>query len=169
MKGTRLRGLALVTLLAIVASVAFLYAASYGRRLRHQGVRVLRLARNATGIYPVPSLKLKTQGEGRGALLVEVYESGRVVVSGRGNQLERQLTRTDAGAILETGKAAIEEFNGGGCGSKRGRITSELDLLLDGRWVGRACADAGELPSGPANKRLREELAKNVLGLSARF
>ena len=50
MNKTGFRGLVLVTLLAIVAGIAFLYTVSYGRRVRHQGVRVARLARNATGI-----------------------------------------------------------------------------------------------------------------------
>ena len=169
MTKTSVRGLVLVTLLAIVAAVGFLYTVSYGRRLRHQGMRVVRLARNATGIYPSPSLKFKTRGERRGALLVEVYESGRVVVSGRGNRLDRQLTRAAAGEILVTGKAAIEELGGTGCGTTRGEITSELDLLLDGRWVGRACQDTAELPQGPASKRLVQELATNIPGLSGRF
>lgn len=169
MNKTGFRGLVLVTLLAIVAGIAFLYTVSYGRRLRHQGVRVARLARNATGIYPTPALKFKTRGERRGALLVEVYESGRVVVSGRGAPLDRQLTRAAAGEILETGKAAIEELSGAGCGTTHGGMTSELDLLLDGRWVGRACSDTAGLPQGPASKRLREQLTTNVPGLSVRF
>lgn len=169
MNKTSLRGLALVTLLAVLAVTAFLYTASYGRRLRHQGVRVVRLARNAAGIYPLPSLKFKTRGDGRGALLVEVYESGRVVVSGRGDAVDRRLTRAAAAEILDAGRAAIEEFSSDGCGTKRGGITSELNLLLDGRWVGRACPDTAELPQGPAARRLLEELATKAPGLSDRF
>jgi hypothetical protein len=114
-------------------------------------------------------LKFKTWGEGRGALLVEVYESGRVVVAGRGDRLDRHLTRADAGEILATGKTAIEELSGAGCGTTRGGMTLELDLLLDGRWVGRRCVDTAELPHGPASQRLFEALATNVPGLSVRF
>jgi hypothetical protein len=169
MTKTSVRGLVLVTLLALVAVTAFLYVTSYGRRLRHQGVRVARLARNASGIYPVPSLRFKTRGEGRGPLLVEVYESGRVVVTGRGDRFDRELPRATVAEILVAGKAAIEELDGTGCGTTRGRITSEVDLLLDGSWVGRACVDTAGLPQSPASKQLLEQLATNVPGLSGRF
>jgi len=169
MDRTRVPGLVLVTLLAGFAIVALLYTNSLGRRVRHQTVRVFRIARNATGISPLPSLKLKMRSAARDTLVVDVYESGRVVVLGRGDRFERQLTPAAAGEIFETGRKSLEEFDRAGCGTARGGTTAQLDVLLDGHWVGRVCPDAAEWPRGAATKRLLDRLTANVPGLSDRF
>jgi hypothetical protein len=168
-KGTRGTTVVIVIVLAAVATLGFLYGVPSGRQARRESLRVFRLARNAAGIYAVPALKLRMWSAARGALLVELYQSGRVVVSGRGDRFERQLTPMVAGEIFERGRAALGDFSSDGCGTQRGGASSELYLLVDGRWVGSVCRDAAEWPRGSETKRLLEQLASEVAGLSGRF
>ena len=149
--------------------LTFLYGVPSGREIRRESLRVLRLAGNVTGIHAVPALKMTTWSAARGALVVEVYESGRVVVSGRGDSFERSLPPIVIGEILERGRAALGDFNSDGCGTERGGVSSELYLLLDGRWFGSVCRDASEWPRGSETERLLEQLATAVTGLSNRF
>jgi hypothetical protein len=152
-----------------IAMLTFLYGVPSGREIRRESVRVLRLAGNATGIHAVPALKVTTWSAARGALAVEVYESGRVVVSGRGDPFERSLAPIVTGEILERGRAALGDFNSDGCGTERGGVSSELYLLLDGRWFGSVCRDAARWPRGAETRQLLEQLARDVAGLSGRF
>jgi hypothetical protein len=168
-KGTRVTTVVIVSVLAVVAMLGVLYGVPSGRQARREGLRVFRLARNATGIYPVPTLRVRTWSAARSALVVELYESGRVVVSGRGDPFERHLTPMVAGEILEAARAALGDFSSDGCGTQRGGVSSELYLLIDGRWFGSVCRDAVKWPRGSETKRLLEQLATEVAGLSERY
>jgi hypothetical protein len=168
-KGTRVSTVVIVIVLAVVAMLGFLYGVPSGRQARRESLRVFRLARNATGIYAVPALKMRLSSAARGALVVDVYESGRVVVSGRGDPFVRHLAPMLVGEILESAEAALGDFSSEGCGAERGGGSSELYLLLDGRWFGSVCRDAVEWPRGPETKRLLEQLAREIAGLSNRF
>src|SRR5512132_2370550 len=125
--------LVLLIVVVAIATLGFLYGVPSGRHVRRESLRIFRLAGNITGIYRIPVLTLRTWSPARGALLVELYESGRVVVSGRGDPFERQLTPAVAGEMFEKGRAAFGDFSSDGCGTERGGISSELYLLLDGR------------------------------------
>jgi hypothetical protein len=168
-KGTRGTTAVIVIVLAAVATLGFLYGVPSGRQARRESLRVFRLARNATGIYAVPALKMKTWNAARGALVVELYESGRVVVSGRGDPFERRLAPKLVGEILERARAAFGDFSSEGCATKPGGVSSELYLLVDGRWFGNVCRDAAEWPRGSETKQLLEQLSSEIAGLSGRF
>lgn len=169
MKSTRPTAFILVIVPVGVAILGFLYAVPYGRDMRRESVRVFRVAGNVTGIYTTPIVKLRTRTAARGALSVEVYESGRVVVSGRGTAFEAQLAPQVAREIFETARLALGDFSANGCGTSPGGIASDLYLLLDGRRVGSTCREAAEWPQGSETKRLLEQLANQVPGLSNRF
>ena len=159
-----------LVVLATVATLAFLYAVPSGRRARRETLRALRLARNATGIYPLPGLTVKMwDGTPQGLLLVEVYESGRLVVSGRGKRIERQLTPDAAEGIIESGKAALGDFSAHGCGAKPGGLNSALYVLIDGGWAGSVCRDAAGPPRGFETKRLLAEIESHVAGVFGKF
>jgi hypothetical protein len=167
--GTRGTTVGIVMVLAAVATLGFLYGVPSGRQARRESLRVFRLARNATGIFAMPTLKVKTWSAARGALAVDLYESGRVVVSGRGDPFERHLTPMVAEEILETARAALGDFNSDGCGAERGGVSSELYVLIDGLWSGATCRNAVKWPRGSETKRLLERLATEVAGLSNRL
>lgn len=162
---------ALVALvLATVAALAFLYGAPSGRRARRESLRAVRLVRNATGIYPLPVLTVRMwNGTPAEVLLVEVYESGRLVVSDRGQRIERQLTPDAAERIIEGGKGALGDFSQHGCGAKPGGLNSALYVLIDGAWAGSVCRDASDRPQGFETKRLLAEIESHVAGVFGRF
>lgn len=159
----------LVLVVVGIAVLGLLYGLPTGRQARRESLRVLRLARNATGIYALPVLTVRMWSASRGALLVEMYQSGRVVVSGRGNAFERQLTPAIAGEIFGIGTAALADFSSDGCGTEPRGVSADLYLLLDGRWVGSLCRDASDWPRGFETKRLLEQLAREVPELSGRL
>ena len=169
MNRTRFVALAVIIVLVGVIILGFLYAVPYGRGVRRESLRVFRLALNATGVYARPAISMKLWSPTRGVLLVDVYESGRVMVSGRGDAFERTLSPMISGEIFETARAALGDFSSDGCGTERGGVTAELYLLLDGRWVGSVCRDASDWPRGHETKRLLDQLANQVAGLSGRF
>ena len=156
---------ALVVAMAVV--LAFLYAVPSGRHARREALRAFRLGRNATGIYPLPVLTIKMwRGTRQGMLLVEVYESGRlVVVSRRGERIERQLTRDDSVRIVETGILALGDFSSLGCDTERGGLNSQLYVLRDGAWMGSICRDAPNRPPGSETRRLFAEIESHVPGV----
>lgn len=158
-----------VIVLAVIAMLGFLYGVPAGRHARRESVRVFRLVGNATGIYVLPALRVRTWSPARGPLLVELYESGRVVVSGRGDAFERRLPPTLVAEILENARAAFGDFSSEGCGTKPGGVRSELYLLVDGRWFGNVCRDAAAWPRGSETKELLEQLSREIAGLSGRF
>ena len=155
-----------ILVLAMTIILAFLYAVPSGRRARRQALRDLRSARNAIGVYPLPLLTVKMWRDTRpGVLLIEVYESGRLVVSHRGERLERQLTRDVSARIVESGKVALGDFSSRGCDTEPGGLNSELYLLTDGAWVGSICRDASNWPRGFETKRLFAEIEGHIPGV----
>jgi len=105
-------------------------------------------------------------GTPQGLLLVDVYESGRLSVSDRGERIERQLTPDAAERLIESGKAALGDFNSRGCSTKPGGLNSALYVLIDGAWAGRVCRDASaDWPSGLETKRLLAEIESHVAGV----
>jgi hypothetical protein len=170
MKSPRTATAFVVFVLAAVAALSFLYAAPSGRRVRREILRAVRLARNATGIYPQPVLTVTMwSGTPPVVVLVEVYESGRLVVSDRGKQVERQLSPDAAERLIESGKAALGDFSQHACGTKRGGVNSALYVLIDGAWTGSVCRDASDRPDGFKTKRLLTEIESHVAGVFARF
>jgi hypothetical protein len=164
----RPRTTAVVALVAAVAVVlAFLYAVPSGRRARRETLRAFRSVRNATGIYPVPVLTIKMwRGTRSGVLLIELHESGRlVVVSRRGERIERQLTREDSATIVEAGMLALGDFGSVGCNTERDGLNAELYLLRDGTWMGSVCRGAPERPRGFETRRLFAEIETHVPGV----
>jgi len=155
---------ALVVALPVV--LAFLYAVPTGRHVRRETLRAFRLARNATGMYPLPVLTIKMwRATGQAAVLVEVYESGRLVVSRHGERIERQLTRDVSARIVETGMLALGDFSSLGCDSQRAGLNAELYLLRDGALMGTICRDARNRPGGFETKRLFAEIESHVPGV----
>jgi hypothetical protein len=152
---------------AVTVVLAFLYAVPLGRRARRETLRAFRLGRNATRMYPVPVLTIKMwRGTRQGVLLIELYESGRLVlVSRRGERIERKLTRDDSVRIVETGMLALGDFNSLGCDTERGSLNAELYLLRDGAWMGSICRDAPNRPPGFETKRLFAEIESHVPGV----
>lgn len=151
---------------AVAVLLTFLYAVPSGRRARRETSRAFRLARNAAGIYPIPVLTIKMwRGTRQGVLLIEVYESGRLVVSRQGERIERQVTRDVSARIVEMGKLALGDFSSRGCDTERGGVNAELYLLSDGAWMGSICRDAPDRPSGFETKRLFAEIGSHVPGV----
>jgi hypothetical protein len=151
---------------AVTVVLAFLYAVPSGRHARRETLRAFRLARNATGLYPLPVLTIKMwRGTGQAAVLIEVYESGRLVVSRHGERIERQLTRDVLARIVETGKLALGDFSSLGCDTERGGVNAQLYLLSDGAWMGSICRDASAWPRGFDTKRLFTEIGRHVPGV----
>lgn len=160
----------IVVVFATVAALAFLYGVPSGRKARRETLRAFRVARNATGIYPLPVLTLKMwNGMPEGVLLVEVYESGRLVVSGRGKTIERQLTPDAVERIIQSGMAALGDFSSHGCGTRVGGRNSALYVLIDGAWAGSVCRDASDRPEGLETKRLLAEIDSHVAGVFDKF
>jgi hypothetical protein len=159
-----------VVMVATGAILAFLYGVPSGRRARRETVRALRLARNTTGIYPLPMLTVRMwNGTAQGLLLVEVYASGRLVVSDRGERIERQLTRDAAERIIAIGKDALGDFSSRSCGTKPGGLNSALYVLIDGTWAGSVCRDVSDWPHGVETKRLLAEIESHVAGIFHKF
>jgi hypothetical protein len=161
------RAAVVALVVAVAVALAFLYAVPSGRRARRETLRALRLGMNATGIYRVPVLTIKMwRGTRQGVLLVELYESGRlVVVSRRGERIERQLTRDESVRIVETGMLALGDFSSLGCDTDRGGLNAELYLLRDGAWTGSICRDAPNRPPGLETTRLFAEIESHVPGV----
>ena len=164
-----LRSTLVGVVLAVAAALAFLYAVPSGRTVRREALRALRRAGNITGLHPLPILRVKTWTGRRGVLLIEVYESGRTVVSGRGDSIDAQLTPDAARAVIESGRLALGDFSGDGCGTMRGGVSAELYVLIDGAWVGSVCRDASEWPRGAETRRLLDQLGSHVAGLPDRW
>jgi hypothetical protein len=151
---------------AVALLLAFLYAVPSGRRARREVSRAFRLAGNATGVYPIPVLTIKMwRGTRQEVLLIEVYESGRLVVSRHGERIERQLTRDVSARIVESGSLALGDFNSSGCDTERGGVNAELYLLRDGAWTGSICRDAPDRPRGFETRRLFAEIGSHVPGV----
>ena len=168
MKATRSSAGILVVLLAIVAAISFLYGGLAGRQVRRETLRTFRLMRNATAIYPLPILTVRMWNPvPQQTLLIEVFESGRVVASRDGQRIERKLTPDRIAKVIESGKAALGDFSAGGCGRRPGGqgFSSELYLLIEGARVGTVCRDASGWPDGLETKRMFSEIEGHLPGI----
>jgi hypothetical protein len=144
------------------AILALLYGTSLGRRGRREALRVVRLAGNITQIYPRPVLTTKIwRGTRHPVLDVEVYESGRLMISGREN-IKVQLPRDAVDGIVEIGKAALGDFGSGACGTVPGGVNAELYLTISGARMGSICHDAPDSPHGPQTARLLAEIQSHL-------
>ena len=115
MKTTRSTAVVFVVVVVVVAVLALSFGTRSGRRAVRQVSRVVRLARNATHLYPSPVLMLKIWGGPReAAFQLEVFESGRLVVSGREN-VEDTLSADTAQRLFELGRPALGDFSSHGC------------------------------------------------------
>ena len=152
----------LVVVITTVAILALLYGTSGGRRGRREALRTIRLAGNITGIYPRPVLTVKIwRGTGDPVFRVEVYESGRLIISGR-ESTEVQLTRDAVERIVEIGKAALGDFGSGECSTVAGGVNAELYLMINGSWMGAICHDAPDWPRGPETAQLFAEIQSHL-------
>ena len=172
MKATRSTAGIVAGLLTIVAAISFLYGVPAGRQVRRETLRTFRLMRNATGIDPVPILTVRMWNPVRQqTLLIEVYESGRVVALRHGERIERQLTPGAIAKVIESGKAALDDFSADGCGTTtRGQgFSSELYLLIEGARVGSICRDAADWPNGFETRRMFSEIESHLPGIFLQF
>lgn len=124
--------------------------------------------RNAPGIYPVPILTVRMWNAVRQrTLLIEVYESGRVVALRHGERIERKLTPDAIAKVIESGNAALGDFSADGCGTTPGcqGFSSELYLLIKGVRVGSVCRDASDWPDGFQTRCMFSEIESHLPGI----
>jgi hypothetical protein len=168
MKNTRTAVAVLVALLGVVAVLSFLYGVPSGRRVRRETVRAFRMARNFTGISPVPVLTVRMwNSASRRAVLIEVYDSGRVVAFRRGERIERTLPPEATATIIENGRVALGAFNIGDCGTvpDADGFNAELYLLIDGRRFGSLCRDASRWPDSVETRLLFSAIESHLPGI----
>ena len=149
MKATRSTAVVLVVLLVVVAVLALSFGTRSGRQAVRQVSRVGRLVRNATHIYPSPVLMLKIWGGPRErAFQLELFESGRLIVSGREN-VERTLSTDTAERLFQLGTVALGDFSSQGCEPwRKGGMNAALYVLIDGGWTGSICRNSLDWPKG---------------------
>jgi hypothetical protein len=93
---------------------------------------------------------------------LEVFESGRLVVSGREN-VERTLSADTAQRFFELGIAALGDFNSQGCEPwRKGSMNAALYVLIDGGWRGSVCRNSLDWPkeAGAETHRLLNEIRR---------
>jgi hypothetical protein len=154
--------------LLVFAILSFLYGIPSGRRVRRDGVRAFRLARNFTGISPVPVLTLRLwNSTSQRAVLIEVYESGRIVAFRHGERFERTLAAAAAATIVGHGRVALGVFSTGDCGTvpRADGFNAELYLFIDGHRVGSLCRDASTWPEGAEARLLFSAIENHFPGL----
>lgn len=163
MKTTRSTAAGLVVLLVVVAVLVLSFGTRSGRRAVRQVSRVARLTRNATQIYPSPVLMVKIWGGPReAAFQLEIFESGRLVVSGREN-VEGTLSAETAQRLVELGIAALGDFNSQGCEPwRKGSMNAALYVLIGGGWRGSVCRNSLDWPkeAGAETHRLLNEIGR---------
>jgi hypothetical protein len=93
---------------------------------------------------------------------LEVFESGRLVVSGR-ESVERTLSTDTAARLFELGTVALGDFNSHGCEPWRtGSMNAALYVLIDGAWAGSLCRNSLDWPkeAGAETHRLLDEISR---------
>lgn len=65
-----------VVVVVMGAILAFVYGVPSGRRARRETLRAFRLARNTTGIYPLPVLTVRMWSGTQGLLMVDANQIG---------------------------------------------------------------------------------------------
>jgi hypothetical protein len=130
-----------------------------GRQVARQAMRGARLASAATGVYPQPVVVLRFWGETReSAIRVEVYRSGRLVVTRR-DRVEVSLDPEVAEQIIAAAELALGDFNAEGCNTSQGGINADLYLLVRGEWSGSVCHGAFDWPRGPKTRELLKDIS----------
>ena len=169
MKPTRSSLVVLITLLVVFAVLAVSLGTRPGRQAARQASRAVRLVRNATQIYPSPVLTLRIWDRSRDLVFrLELFESGRLVVSGR-EGVEETLPADIAERLFHLGNVALGDFSSSGCEPWRnGEMNADLYVLIDGEWNGSICRNSFDWPKGAGTEthqlldQIRRHLPKNV-------
>jgi hypothetical protein len=93
---------------------------------------------------------------------LEVFESGRLVVSGREN-VEGTLSTDTAKRLFELGTVALGDFSSQGCEPwRKGSMNAALYVLIDGGWWGSSCRNSLDWPkeAGAETHRLLDEISR---------
>jgi hypothetical protein len=153
----------LITLLVVFAVVAVSLGTRSGREAARQASRAVRLVRNATHIYPSPVLTLRIWDRPRDfAFRLELFESGRLVVSGR-EGVEETLPSDTAERLFHLGTVALGDFSSRGCESWRnGDMNADLYVMIDGEWNGSICRNSLDWPQGAGTEthRLLDQVSR---------
>jgi hypothetical protein len=160
MKTTR-EAVLVFTVLGVIAALALAYSTPVGRQLARQVMRGARLASDATGVYvyPQPVVVMRIWGETReSAVRVEVYRSGRLVVTRR-DRSEVSLDPEVADGIIAAAELALGDFSAEGCNTSQGGINADLYLLVRGEWSGSVCHGAFDWPRGPKTRELLKDIS----------
>ncbi len=163
MKATRATFVVLITLLVVFAVVAVSLGTRSGRQAARQASRAARLVRNATRIYPSPVLTLRIWDRPRDfAFRLELFESGRLVVSGR-DSVEGTVSTETAERLFELGTVALGDFNSRGCEPwRKGDVNADLYVMIDDEWRGSLCRNSLDWPkeAGADTHRLLGEISR---------
>ena len=98
----------------------------------------------------------------RSGFSIEIFESGRLVVSGREN-VEGTLSAETAQRLVELGIAALGDFNSQGCEPwRKGSMNAALYALIGGGWRGSVCRNSLDWPkeAGAETHRLLNEIGR---------
>jgi len=162
-KATRSTLVVLITLLVVFAVVAVSLGTRSGRQVARQASRAVRLLRNATHIHPSPVLTLRIWDRPRDfAFRLELFESGRLVVSGR-EGVEETLPSDTAERLFHLGTVALGDFSIRGCESWRnGDMNADLYVMIDGEWNGSICRNSLDWPKGAGTEthRLLDQISR---------
>jgi hypothetical protein len=93
---------------------------------------------------------------------LELFESGRLVVSGR-EEVEGTLSADTAQRLFELGSAALGDFSSQGCEPwRKGSMNAALYVLIDGGWRGSLCRNSLDWPKGAGaeTQRLLNEIGR---------
>lgn len=99
-----------------------------------------------------------------GAFRLEVFESGRLIVSAR-ERVEATLSTDTAERLFELGTAALGDFSSRGCEPwHKGGMNAELYVLIDGGWIGSVCRNSLDWPQGAGaeTRRLLDEINRRL-------
>jgi hypothetical protein len=92
---------------------------------------------------------------------LEVFESGRLVVSGR-ESVERTLPGDTAARLVEIGTMALGDFSSLGCNMVKDGMNADLYLMIDGEWSGSVCRNSLDWPRGAETRRLLDEISRQL-------
>jgi len=162
-KATRSTLVVLITLLVVFAVVAVSLGTRSGRQAVRQASRAVRLVRNATRIYPSPVLMLRIWDRPRESVFqLELFESGRLVVSGQ-ETVQETLSTDTAERLFHLGTVALGDFSSRGCEPWRnGEMNADLYVLISGEWNGALCRNSWDWPEGAGTEthRLLDQISR---------
>ena len=164
-KATRSTLVVLIALLVVFAVIGVSLGTRSGRQAARQASRAVRLVRNATHIYPSSVLKLRIWDRHREFVFqLELFESGRLVVSGR-EGVEETLPTDTAERLFHLGTVALGDFSSRGCEPWRnGEMNADLYVLIDGEWNGSICRNSLDWPKGAGTEthRLLDQISRHL-------